>query len=91
MRLLVDEPYLELAFLLLTVIRLFFCQDIHFLFCFSNHSSVSTWIVATIGACRTGGGGGRACQYVGKRGGHTSQLACGEAPRSSTGRRALGD
>ena len=60
MRLLVDElvvePELELP--LPTVIRPLCRLDIRFLFCFSNDSSMSTWMVATIGACRKEGGGG---------------------------------
>ena len=42
-------------------------RDIRFLFDFSNDSSISTWIVATIGACRSCGGGGdwRASTCVG--------------------------
>ena len=60
MRLLVDElvvePELELP--LPTVIRPLCRRDIRFLFCFSNDPSMSTWMVATIGACRSVGGGG---------------------------------
>jgi hypothetical protein len=56
-RLLVDElvdPELELP--LPTVIRPLWRRDIRFLFCFSSDSSISTRIVATIGAWRWGGG-----------------------------------
>jgi hypothetical protein len=56
--LLVDElvdPELELT--LPTVMRPFCRHDIRFLFCLTNHSSISTWMVATIGASRLGGGG----------------------------------
>jgi hypothetical protein len=56
-RLLVDElvdPELELP--LPMVIRPLCRRDICFLFCFSSDSSISTWIVASIGAWRMGGG-----------------------------------
>jgi hypothetical protein len=56
-QLLVDElvdPDLELP--VPTVIRPLCRRDIRFLFCFSSDSSISTWIVATIGAWRRGEG-----------------------------------
>jgi hypothetical protein len=57
-RLLADElvdPELELP--LPTEIRPFCRHDIRFLFCLSHDSSISTRMVATIGASRLGGGG----------------------------------
>ena len=39
------------------VIRLLCRRDIRFLLCFSSDSSILTWEIATIGACRTWGGG----------------------------------
>jgi hypothetical protein len=68
-RLLVDElvdPELELP--RPTVIRLLCRRDIRFLFCFSSDSSMSSWMVATIGACRRGERRMRLCQYVRLRG-----------------------
>ena len=61
---LVVEPELDLP--LPTVIRLLCSCNIHFLFCFNNYSSMSTWMVATIRACRSMGGGGerRASTWV---------------------------
>jgi hypothetical protein len=47
------DPELELP--LPTVIGLLCRRDIRFLFCFSSDSSMSTWIVAAIGAWRRGG------------------------------------
>ena len=69
-RLLVDElvdPELECLLLtaLVILIRPIYRRDMRFLFDFSNDSSISTWIVATIGACRgCGGGDSLACQHV---------------------------
>ena len=65
-RLLVDElvdPELEcpLPTALVTLIRPLCRSDIRFLFDFSNDSSISIWIVATIGACRSCGGGDDWC------------------------------
>ena len=53
------DPELEcpLPTALVTLIRPLCHRDIRFLFDFSNDSPISTWIVATIGACRSRGGG----------------------------------
>ena len=56
---LVLEPELELP--LPTVIGRSVAAIYVFLFCFSNDSSTSTWMAATIGVCRGVGGDGMGC------------------------------
>src|SRR6266404_5315234 len=57
-RVFVDVLEPELEFPLAVTIRPLCRRDMRLLLCFSNDSSKSTWIVATIGAGRIGRGGG---------------------------------